>query len=618
MCGFVGYVGGNGDALPRMMATIRHRGPDAEGVWSDPHTAVYLGHCRLSILDIEGGAQPMATADDRFLIVFNGEIYNHASLRNELEARGHRFRTDHSDTETLLVGYREWGSDLFHRLNGMWALVIYDRQAQRLILSRDRFGQKPLFYTLTPEGMIFGSELSAIRVHPRAPHEMSRSSLQKYFAYGYIPEPHTLYEKIHKFPRGSWGSYDLTDRVLRIERYWRYILEPAPMPKDPLATYGEPLRELLAEAVRDHLVADVPVGIFLSGGIDSTTVAWMAKRVCEPQLFSIGFEEPSFDETPYIQFASEWIGATLHLQQFSVEDARLLIPEILGRLDEPMGDSSLLPTYCLCQYTRKHVKVALGGDGGDELFAGYDPFRALRLARICARVLPRPAIELLYRLAGYLPTLHTNMNFPFKIRRSLRGLRYDRVFWNPVWLGPLAPDSLSALFGENTHLEALYDEALTSWRACPQEDLVAKTLQFYTDLYLADDILVKSDRASMMHGLEVRSPFLDPRIADFARRLPLEVKFSNGGTTKWILKKAMEPLLPREILYRPKKGFGVPIGKWLAAGDLAPQFLPELNSLGIRIAYARTLWEEHRHGKEDHRAFLWNLIVLEHHLATQG
>jgi asparagine synthase (glutamine-hydrolysing) len=614
MCGICGFVGkGDIDILRRMNHALVHRGPDAEGCWHDAGEGVYLGHRRLSIIDLEGGAQPMWSGDGRLGVVFNGEIYNHSSLRVQLEKEGHKFLTDHSDTEVLIHGYREWGFHLPGKLNGMWAFALYDREKKLLFLSRDRFGKKPLFYSLQNDTFAFASELSGLIKHPSIRAEVSPKSLKKYFAYGYIPAPHSLYEGVYKLQGGSNLLVDVSAvRISAQKKYWEFVLEPFDhIPPNPEEVWSEQLRALLEEAVRKRLMSDVPLGIFLSGGIDSSAVtAFAARHLPAGRLktFSIGFEESSFDESRYAKAVARSFQTDHHEERLSIERARDLLPDIVSRLDEPMGDSSLLPTYLLCQSTRKHVTVALGGDGGDELFAGYDPFRALGLAELYTRLVPRPVHRGIALCAGLLPVSHRNMSLDFRLKRTLRGLSFPKSLWNPIWLGPLSPAELSDLFLEPIDMEEVYEEAILCWDSCRQENLVDKTLQFYTRLYLQDDILVKVDRASMMHSLEVRAPFLDKDLVDFARRIPSSYKFRHGQT-KYILKKALGPVLPRHILFRAKKGFGAPIGRWFLEESLRLQpggFQKIMNRWFIE-AYAA----DHRARRSDHRAFLWNLWLLQ-------
>lgn len=614
MCGIAGFVAprGAGDRqiLESMTRALAHRGPDAEGYAVDPRSGIHLGHRRLSIVDLSGGAQPMSSADGDLVIVFNGEIYNHAELRGELEAKGHRFLTDHSDTEVLLNGYREWGEGMLDRLNGMFAFAIHDVRRERLFLARDRFGKKPLCWFHRGGVFAFASELTALLRHPAAPTGESTAALKKYFAYGYIPAPLSLIEGIRKLPGGCCGTFAIPEGTWRERRWWEFRLEPSSGEVNParIAAWSAELLDLLDRAVKRRLMADVPVGVFLSGGIDSSAVAALAARHLPSgrlRTFSIGFTDPTFDELPYAREAAAFIGCSHESETLNLSRARELLPGLLARLDEPMGDSSLLPTWLLCGFTRRHVTVALGGDGGDELFAGYDPFKALGKAALYDALMPKslhPAIRL---LAARLPVSHANISLDFKIKRTLRGLSHPARYRLPVWMGPLEPRGIDRYFGGHTPTEELYSEAIEAWEASGEHaDPVDRTLQFFTRLYLQDQILTKADRASMLHGLEVRSPFLDREVVDFARRLPHAVKL-RGGSTKWILKKGLEPVLPPSILHRKKKGFGTPIGSWIREGAIA---------LGIPSGPAGRVVGDalaaHRAGRSDERLFLWCQHIL--------
>lgn len=611
MCGICGFKGkGDVDDLKEMTSVMSHRGPDDEGLWHDVKKAIFLGHRRLSIIDISGGSQPMWSSDGSLCVVFNGEIYNHLELRNELQDKGHLFRSDHSDTEVLLHGFREWGNDLPTFLNGMWAFAIYDRSYNRFFLSRDRFGKKPLFYAYQNKTFVFASELSALIKHKHIIPSVSYKSLKKYFAYGYIPAPRSIYKNIFKLPGGYNLTLDLNTMHLKVDKYWDFILEPFDsIPQNPENAWGEELRFLINRAVKRRLMSDVPLGIFLSGGIDSSSiVAFASKHHPGIKTFSIGFEENSFDESQYADKVAGLFGTEHHAEILSVNRSKELLPSLVAKIGDPMGDSSLLPTYLLCGVTRKNVTVALGGDGADEMFAGYDPFHALRTAELYRKLIPDPLHEGIRLLTALLPTSHSNMSFDFKVKRTLRGLSYPKNLWNAVWLGPLCPEELGELFKETIDIEDIYEEAILCWEGCRQGNLVDKTLQFYTKLYLQDDILVKVDRASMMHSLEVRAPYLDKDVVDFVRRIPYQYKFRRGRS-KYILKKALEPLLPKDILYRSKKGFGVPIGKWFMEGSLP--WKESGKNYRLNQDFINNKIEKHKKAKQDQRAFLWNYWLLQ-------
>jgi len=615
MCGICGFAGpGDAAVLAAMNRRMAHRGPDGQGSFHHPESRLFLAHNRLAIVDLTGGAQPMATADRELTVTFNGEIYNHAQLRRQLEDKGHRFRTDHCDTEVLLHGYREWGEELPERLNGMWAFALHDRAARRLFLSRDRFGKKPLFYAALPGLFAFASELSGLMEHPGVPADISPLALKKYFAYGFIPAPHSLYAAVRKLPGGHTLTLDLTDLAAapRIRCAWSFCVEPVQtLPKNPEAHWGEAIRDTLERSVVRRLMSDVPLGVFLSGGIDSTAVTALAARhVPGLRTFSVGFEEASFDESAHSRRAAALYQTNHHQNTLSLTTALSLLPELAARLDEPLGDSSLLPTYLLCRDTRAHVTVALGGDGADELFAGYAPFKALRTAEAYAALCPRPVHRALRMLAARLPVNHGYMSAGYKVRRFLLGLDGPKPLWNPLWLGPASPEELEGLFAGPSDPEEIYQEAITTWEGCPSRDLVDKTLEFYTRLYLQDGILVKVDRASMLNSLEVRAPFLDIEMVDLARSIPHAWKFRRGQG-KYILKKALEPLVPKDILYRSKQGFGAPIGLWFRQGSLTLSGQDALPGLDPGFIAAKAL--EHRQGRADHRLLLWNLWILARH-----
>ncbi len=611
MCGLAGFFGsGDRRDLVAMTEAIAHRGPDADGHWVDENTRVHLGHRRLAIVDLAGGSQPMWTEDEQLGVVFNGEIYNHAELRERLKTRGRVFQTDHSDTEVLLHAYREWGDAFVNELNGMWAFAIFDRDRKHLFLSRDRFGKKPLFWFQRDGAFAFASELTALRAHPACPTTISTRALQKFFAYALIPAPHTILEGVHQLPAGHNLTLDLADATPRVSRYWEYLLEPTE-PNRSDDDLADELLALIDAAVQRRLMADVPLGVFLSGGVDSSLVTALAARhVPADQLrtFSIGFTEPSFDELPFANQVAALIGTDHHTESLDLDQALDCLPGIFAQLDQPQGDSSLLPTWLLSRFTRRHVTVALGGDGGDELFAGYDPFLALRKAELYARTVPRPVHAAIRHLAAFLPTSHANVSLDFKIKRTLRGLSHPAALWNPVWLGALEPREVAAFLGQPVDPEDLYSEAIAAWDAAPTGDVVDRSLQFYTRLYLADGILAKVDRASMMNSLEVRAPLLDIEIANFARRLPNRYKL-RGNTTKHLLKLAATRVLPPNIVHRKKKGFGSPIGAWLKTGRLAP---------ASTHPFVRSRAAAHRAGRSDERLFLWCQCVFEQWRSRQA
>ena len=616
MCGIAGFTGSGarGD-LERMVHAIAHRGPDGSGAHIDEEHAVFLGHLRLSIIDIADGAQPMANEDGSTVVVFNGEIYNHAELRKELEAAGQTFKTNHSDTEVLVRGYDQWGEGFVERIEGMFALALYDRRRRRLLLIRDRFGEKPLFYAATKDGLAFASELSALRAHPLvASAALDPAALRKFFAYSFLPGSVTPYRGVHRLQPGMLLRYDIGTAELVTRRYWRFAIENGQRPAGSHQDWADEVGSLLRQAVSSRLQSDVPLGVFLSGGVDSSAVATLASDLIAParlSTFSIGFDEPSFDETQFAATAAQSIGSLHHLESCRIGDMLTRMPQIVARMrGDPLGDPSILPTFLLCEEASRHVKVALSGDGADELFGGYDPFKALALARAYRNMVPRPMHKALMLLAARLPPSEANMSFDFKLNRALRGVNHEPRLWNPIWLGGLAPDELSRVFDGRVDLEDVYSEAIELWDNSRSESDVDRTLEFYTNLYLPDDILVKTDRASMLNGLEVRTPFLHLGLVDYVRRLPHDVKYRKG-VTKWILKETLRRVLPDSIISRKKKGFGVPVAKWLRATSF--QTLKKID--GIDDTQFARWCAAHRQRRTDHRAALWCRLILEHSVA---
>lgn len=612
MCGIAGFAGpGDRDDLSAMMEMLVHRGPDGDGAFHDPELRLFLGHRRLAVVDIAGGAQPMWNAEGTLCVTFNGEIYNHRELRADLERLGRRFRTDHSDTEVLLHGYAQWGEDLPRRLNGMFAFCIFDAKRRGLFLARDRFGEKPLYYTRQGELFAFASELSALTRHRRFSARLHRRSLQKLLAYGFLPAPNAVLEDCHKLPGGCSLTFDLVSGELAIRRYWKFEIETELAWRERSeADLADELRSLLFEAVKRRMAADVPLGFFLSGGVDSAAVlaaATQHRPAHSLKAYTLGFHEPSYDETEPASLAARALNVRHAVEHLDFDRARDLAPGVLSRLDEPSCDASILPTHLLSRFARREVTVALTGDGSDELFAGYDPFAALAPARLYRSFVPRPLHQLLREAVHRLPRSPRNMGLDFKLKRTLTGLNHRPALWNPVWLSPVDPLFMADLFEDALTPEELYSEALGVWEANDQLSLVDRSLEFYTTFYLQDGILNKVDRASMLCSLEARAPFLDNDLVDFCRRLPHRFKL-HRGQRKYLLKKAMKGLLPDEILSRPKKGFGIPTAAWLMSMPSQPPLEPIPRMRMDRVAQS---WRDHRSGAADNRLFLWSWLSVQ-------
>ena len=613
MCGIAGFVG-HGDAadLARMSAVLRHRGPDSQGTWSHPECGVHFAVRRLAILDREHAGQPMVGPDGTLVVAFNGEIYNHAELRAELERAGASFRTGGSDTEVLLHAYREWGPALTARLNGMWAFAIYDAHRHSLFLSRDRFGQKPLYYAVRHRTFVFASELTSLLEHNAVDASVSSTSVQKYFAYGFIPAPRSLYRDVFKLPAGCNLTVDTRTLASHLTRYWDYTLPESADPQPRAvseAQLAEELRLLLRNAVRRQLHADVPVGVFLSGGLDSSAITYFATKECSTPVktFSIGFAEPTFDESRQASRMSALLGTDHTARRLSTADAAGVMDRVASSLDEPIADSSIVCTHLLCETARRQVTVALGGEGADELFGGYDPFRALRLAQWYSRLVPKPVHRAVGLIAARLPSRTTYMPFDYRVTRALRGLSYPPALWNPVWIGPLDPAEIAACVDDADSLESVYSEAIALWDAVPRAGLIEKTMQFYTKLYFQDGILPKVDRAGMMNSLEVRSPFLDLDLVEFVSRLPTHLKFRRGRT-KYLFKEAMRPFLPADVVNQRKHGFAVPMASWLRGNWMAPA-VPTWPRAPRRDFIERKR-AAHQAGRENNALFLWSVWLL--------
>ena len=617
MCGICGIVERSRpidhQALKRMTAAIQHRGPDDEGFYIAPEegqTGVGLGFRRLSIIDLVTGNQPIPNEDGSVHVVFNGEIYNYRELRTGLESRGHRFATD-SDTEVIVHLYEELGSACVERLNGMFAIALWDTHRGELVLARDRFGKKPLYYADLGGSLLFGSELKSLLEHPRCPRDLDLDALSRYLALEYVPAPYSIFDGIRKLPGGHVLRW--RDGQISLEQFWDLELRPDE-PSRSDEQYVDEFRELFQAAVRRRLVSDVPLGAFLSGGIDSSSVVAMMVDVAPAgtvKTFSVGFDERSFDESLHARRVASHFGTDHHEEVFTAGVMLDTLPSVVDWLDEPFGDASILPTYLLSRFTREHVTVALGGDGSDELLAGYPTFPADRLARFY-RVPRLLHTNVIVPLADRLPVSTANFSFDFKLKRFLRAAAAPDDVRHPVWLGSFTPAEQAAL------LTAAPGDPFEEQRrvlAAAGGDRLGKLIYLYAKTYLQDDILVKVDRASMACSLEVRSPFLDVELVEFLSRVPSRLKLRRLET-KHLLKRAMGDVLPPGIANRGKKGFGIPVASWFR-GELREALQDELSPERIRRqglfepTEVKRLVSEHLSGERDHRKALWTLLIFQ-------
>lgn len=601
MCGITGFYGaGSENDLAAMTNALWHRGPDEGGLYFQ--AGLGLGHRRLSILDIEHGKQPMHDHETGAILVYNGEIYNHMQIRSELERLGHRFFTAHSDTETLLRSFLQWGPSCLIRFNGMFAFALYLPQKKQLWLGRDRFGEKPLFYIQNEHGFAFASEIAALRLWPGFCGEANEGNVQRFLAWNYLPANRCVARDCRALPPGSWLNLKLDTRAIELSTYWQFELHPDNSWQDE-RMLTEELQRLLIQATQRRLLSDVPLGIFLSGGLDSSAVLAAACHVDEPanlRTFTIGFREKSFDESAKAAAVAKHLRVNNQVRYLSESAMQTSIPQVLGKMSEPFGDASLIPTWQLCAFAREQVTVALTGDGGDELFGGYDPLAAIRPAAWYRRLIPTWLHIIARRLVSAIPASDKNMSLEFKVRRFLRGLSYPPDLQLPIWMSGLEPAEIREFFENPLHGDQLYEDVLKLFQTYPDYNSLQKALLFFTRFYLSDDILVKSDRASMMVSLETRAVFLDNDITEFCARLPMRYKYRNGQR-KYLLKKALATWLPTEIINQRKKGFGIPLNLWLRNLPV-----PRANIPGLKPGTLQKCSQIHKRHKGDYRFFLWD------------
>lgn len=598
--------------LRAMCATLVHRGPDDDGFFVAGN--VGLAMRRLSIIDLEGGRQPIFNEGGSAVVVYNGETYNFRELARELSARGHRFAT-RSDTEVIVHLYEEYGDRCVEKMNGMFAFALWDKERRRLLLARDRLGVKPLFYYTDGRRLVFGSEIKAILAEGAVPRAVDLPGLHHFLSLDYVPREFTLFRGIRKLLPGHIMAVE--DGRISISPYWS-VPEADPAPPADEDRLAAELADRLLEAVRLRLVSDVPLGVFLSGGIDSSMVTALATKANKGPVstFSIGFEEESFSELPYARLTAKQHGSDHHelIVKCDVED---LLPRLVWYSDEPSADSSAVPTYFLSKFAREHVKVIVSGDGGDELFGGYETYAAYNVARRY-RAVPRPIRRLLRWAAHRLPVSEKKVSFDYKLKRFADGVELDPLrahFW---WNGTLGEDQKHWLYTPEMAREAAGADTLDVFRKClpsnPDADFLAALMFADIKTYLPDDILVKVDRMSMANSLEVRTPFLDYTFVEFAARLPSRLKV-RGLAKKVLLKRAAAPFVPPENIHRKKQGFSIPVASWLKT-RLRPVVEEALSAEKVRSQglfrpeAVRELVRRHMAGEANYGFVLWGLMVV--------
>jgi asparagine synthase (glutamine-hydrolysing) len=614
MCGIAGKLtwdprgSVDADLLGAMTDAVRHRGPDADGFYLGE--GVGLGHRRLSIIDLATGDQPIANEDGTVWTIFNGEIYNFAEVRQQLESHGHRFRTS-CDTEVLVHGYEQWGVELVDRLRGMFAFAVWDARERRLVLARDRVGVKPLHYAVLDDGLVFGSEIKSLLVDPAVPRDWSPEALDAYLALLYVPAPLTIYRAVRKLPP---GHVLVAERgQVRVSRYWDLPFDTAGA--DPAEdAWLEPLEATLREAVALRLISDVPLGAFLSGGIDSSLVVAFMKETSDAPVIttSIGFAEGAYDELQHARSVAQHLGVVQHTH-IVTPHVDTLLPKLAWHFDEPFADSSAVPTYYVSAAAREHVTVALSGDGGDEVWAGYARHRVEQTEHRVRRALG-PASGMIGQAARVVP-------LALKGARSLRhlahapghalALKHEYGMFDAASRRSLYSAGFRRTVGASDPLAAFQ----ARYDACGSNDPLDRAMYVDVHTYLHDDVLTKVDRMSMAVSLESREPLLDHRLLEFAARVPVSLKLRDG-ITKYLLRRVLAPRLPAPVLARGKQGFAAPVGEWLR-GPLQPMLQDLVGSRrslerGVfDAAVVRRLLDDHRTGKADHRHRLWQLLMLE-------
>lgn len=613
MCGIAGFIGnGNKDTGTVMIQSIGYRGPDFQDTFYFEN--ICLAHARLSIIDLDNRSnQPFFNKDKSTAIVFNGEIYNYHDLKRKLIRTNKYTFTTTSDTEVLLFAYEEYGKECLQKINGMFSFAVYDFRKKELFIARDRMGKKPLYYSDCDDGtFVFASELKAVLKHPSVKKELNVEAVNQYLSFDYVPTPNTTNSNVLKLEPACYLVIK-GGKIAEKKAYWKHNFEV-----NRIISFHDAINEfdnLLNEATSCRLMSDVPLGIFLSGGLDSSTIAYYAQKNSSQKIktFSIGFEDRSYDEQNYALQVAKHLGTHHHLQILTQSKTIDLIDEIFSQMDEPFADASIIPTYYLSSFTREHVTVALGGDGGDELLAGYPTFLSDKF-KLPFKCLPKNIIGFLLQAANFLPASDKNISFDFKLKQYLRGFKSDRNHIHQLWLGSFLPEEKKRLFKKNI-FENLSDKAGLNLIDCHFNNKIKsdfnKITNYYYQTYLPDDILVKVDRASMYNSLEVRTPFLDKNVVEFLNSLPKKFKLK-GFEGKYILKKLMENKLPKNIIYRPKKGFGIPLSDWIRK-DLKIMIHDIILSQDhlFNHVYLEKLLNEHYSKKSNHRKLIWNIYVLK-------
>jgi len=620
MCGIAGALHFNrapveADRIQAMTDVLTHRGPDDQGVYV--FRSMGLGHRRLAIIDLSpAGKQPMTNEDRTIWITFNGEIYNFMDMRQELERKGHRFQSA-TDTEVVIHAYEEWGIDCLKRLNGMFAFGLWDEGQQRLWLGRDRLGVKPLFYCHLPECLLFGSEIKALLTDPRIDRTVDYEALAYYLALNYMPAPYTLFARVRQLLPGHYLRVDISGQVQDVE-YWELIFREGDDRSEK--TYLEEFSSLLEDSVRLRLVSDVPFGLFLSGGIDSSSVAyWMSRHLDGPvKTFSIGFGEPSFDELIYAREVAQSIKADHH-ERMVAADAAVILPRLVWHAEEPTADSSMVAVYYLAQETHKHVKMVLSGDGADEILAGYETYQAHYMHRLL-RFFPTWLRQKVIRpMVNLLPMSDAKVSWDFKLRRFVAGAEFQPEDAHATWRMIFDRAAREKLMSPVLDRPGAAADAINLYRTMfartNARHALNRMLYVDTRFYLPNDMLVKVDRMTMAHGLEAREPFLDYRLVEFLASVPPRFKLKHFYHKKYLLKASMKGKVPHSAIWRKKQGFNVPNARWIKSDlksfvmdHLSPTYIRDTGLLDSRVV--DDLLNDHFANRADNSHQIWGLLTL--------
>lgn len=623
MCGIAGILHLDGRitddalALHAMCESLIHRGPDGQGFLVDG--PVRLTMRRLSIIDVDGGDQPISNESGTIHVILNGEIYNYVELRNTLECCGHRFRT-RSDTETIVHAYEQWGDDFVDRLNGMFAIAVWDSKRERLVLARDRAGIKPLYYAHINGTLVFASEIKALLQSGYVSRELDLNAFSDYLSLEYVPSPNSIFKGVHRLSPGCLMV--ASPSGVQTYQYWDLELAPSEMNPAPGtdAEHAETFLHVLRGAVEREMVSDVPVGVLLSGGIDSSTVAYLMSEIAEDPIptFSVSFAERSFDESAYARSIATTIGAEHHELPMGPNDLLGALPTIIAAVDEPFADPSIIPTFLVSRFAREHVKVVLGGDGGDEMLAGYSTLQAHRLSPLY-RSLPAMLRRWGEWAVSRMPVSNQYLSLDFLLSRFIQGSDSPPYVQHQVWTGALYGDAKMAVMHPDVRSELDHDRLELMLAAIADSSGVQHPLNriLYQDfkLYLEGDILTKVDRASMANALETRVPMLNLEVMEYLQHIPLRLKL-RGMTRKYLLRRAMEEFLPPDIIRRRKRGFSIPVAAWINGDlrDLVHEYLDPVRLEREAIfdgAEVARLLDEHARGVRNHAKRLWTILMFQ-------